>query len=61
MFMGSSEIIVHLLVELDPELRLEQLDDLLQNIEKRIKSEIPTVLDCFIEPVADMDEIHDEY
>lgn len=61
MFMGSNRIIVHLLVEFDPELRLERLDDLLQNVEKRIKREIPTVLDCFIEPVADMDEIHDEY
>ena len=61
MFMGSNRMIVHLLVELDPQIRLEKLDDLMQNVEKRIKREIPTVLDCFIEPVADMDEIHDEY
>ena len=61
MFMGSNRMIVHLMVELDPQIRLEKLDDLMQNVEKRIKREVPTVLDCFIEPVADMDEIHDEY
>lgn len=61
MFMGSNRIIVHLMVELDPDIRLEKLDDLMANVERRIKREIPGVLDCFIEPVADMDEIHDEY
>jgi cation diffusion facilitator family transporter len=61
MFMGSNRMIVHLLVELGPAIRLDRLDDLMQNVEKRIKSEFPTVIDCFIEPVADMDEIHDEY
>ena len=61
MFMGSNRMIVHLLVEFGPEIRLDRLDDLMQNVEKRIKQEIPMVVDCFIEPVADMDEIHDEY
>jgi len=61
MFMGSNRMIVHLLVESAREIRLEKLDDLMQNVEKRIKQEIPTVVDCFIEPVADMDETHDEY
>jgi len=61
MFMGSNRMIVHLLVEFDPAIRLDKLDDLMQNVERRIKREIPMVADCFIEPVADMDEIHDEY
>ena len=33
----------------------------MQMVEKNIKEKVPGVLDCFIEPVADMDEIHDEY
>jgi cation diffusion facilitator family transporter len=61
MFMGSNRMIVHLLVEFDPRIRLDMLDDLMQDVEERIKREFPVVLDCFIEPVADMDEIHDEY
>jgi cation diffusion facilitator family transporter len=61
MFMGSNRMMVHLLVESAREIRLEKLDDLMANVERRIKEEIPMVADCFIEPVADMDEIHDEY
>jgi len=61
MFMGSNRMIVHLLVESAREIKLEKLDDLMQNVERRIKQEIPMVVDCFIEPVADMDESHDEY
>ena len=61
MFMGSNKIIVHLVVEYEADTRLEKLDDLMQMVEKKIKEKVPGVLDCFIEPVADMDEIHDEY
>lgn len=61
MFMGSNRMIVHLLVEFDSQIRLDMLDDLMQDVEERIKREFPSVLDCFIEPVADMDAIHDEY
>jgi cation diffusion facilitator family transporter len=61
MFMGSNRMIVHLMVEFDSRMRLDLLDDLMQDVEERIKREFPSVLDCFIEPVADMDEIHDEY
>jgi cation diffusion facilitator family transporter len=61
MFMGTNKMIVHLVVEFEPDIRLEQLDDLMQNVEKRIKEIVPGVLDCFIEPVPDLDEIRDEY
>lgn len=61
MFMGSNKIIVHLLVEFEPDIKLEKLDDLMHDVEHRIKQQVPSVLDCFIEPVADMDLIHDEY
>jgi len=61
MFMGTNKIIVHLVVEFEPDIRLDKLDDLMQGVEKRIKEQVPGVLDCFIEPIADMDEIHDEY
>jgi divalent metal cation (Fe/Co/Zn/Cd) transporter len=61
MFMGTNKMIVHLVVEFEPDIRLERLDDLMQNVEKRIKENVPGVLDCFIEPVPDLDEIHDEY
>jgi cation diffusion facilitator family transporter len=61
MFMGTDKMIVHLVVEFEPDIRLEKLDDLMQNVEKKIKEHIPSVLDCFIEPVPDLDVIHDEY
>ena len=61
MYMGTNKMIVHLVVEFEPDIRLEKLDDLMQNVEKSIKKEIPGVLDCFIEPVPDLDQIHDEY
>ena len=61
MFMGTNKMIVHLVVEFEPDIRLEKLDDLMQNVERRIKENIPGVLDCFIEPVPDLDRIHDEY
>jgi divalent metal cation (Fe/Co/Zn/Cd) transporter len=48
-------------VEFEPDIRLEKLDDLMQNVEKRIKELVPSVLECFIEPVPDLDAIHDEY
>ncbi|MEM2869770.1 MAG: cation diffusion facilitator family transporter [Thermoplasmata archaeon] len=60
MFMGANRIIVHLWVELDPDIPLERLDDLMMRVETRIKRNIPGVIDCFIEPVADMDELRDE-
>jgi cation diffusion facilitator family transporter len=61
MFMGTNKMIVHLVVEFEPDIRLEKLDDLMQNVEKRIKEHVPSVLECFIEPVPDLDAIHDEY
>ncbi len=60
MFMGANNIIVHLWVELDPDIKLERLDDLIMNVENRIKKNVPSVVDCFIEPVADMDELIEE-
>lgn len=60
MFMGANNIIVHLWVELDPDIKLERLDDLIMNVEKRVKKNVQGVLDCFIEPVADMDNLIDE-
>jgi cation diffusion facilitator family transporter len=61
MFMGSNRMMVHLLVESAREIKLEKLDDLMENVERRIKEDFPMVADCFIEPVATMDEIHDEH
>jgi cation diffusion facilitator family transporter len=61
MFMGTNKIFVYLVVEFEPDIRLEKLDDLMQNVEKRIKEQVPGVLECFIEPVPDLDVIHDEY
>ena len=61
MFMGPNKIIVHLMVELDPDIRLYKLDDIMHKIEEAVKKRVPAVQECFIEPVADMDEIWDEY
>jgi len=61
MFMGSNRIIVHIMVELDPDIRLEKLDDIMHTIEQAVKMRVPAVQECFIEPVADMDASWDEY
>lgn len=49
---GSNRVMVYLVVELDPGMEVEELDDVTYSLEKRIIREIPEVIDCFIEVVS---------
>lgn len=55
MRVGTDKVLVSLVVELDPEMHVESMDDVVANVEKKIISEIPEVIDCFIEVIADTD------
>lgn len=55
MRMGTNKVFVYMTVELEPAMRIEEADDVTAGVEKRIKSEIPEVVDCFIEVIADED------
>ena len=49
---GANKVMAYLVVELEPDLAVEDVDDITYNLEKRIIREIPEVIDCFIEVVA---------
>jgi cation diffusion facilitator family transporter len=55
MRMGTDKVLVYMTVELEPKMRIEEADDVTAGVEKRIKKEIPEVVDCFIEVIADED------
>jgi cation diffusion facilitator family transporter len=49
---GTNKVMAYMVVELDPHLEVEYVDDITYKLEKRITAKTPDVVDCFIEVVA---------
>jgi cation diffusion facilitator family transporter len=49
---GTNKIWAYMVVELDPHMPVEYVDDITYKLEKRIISKTPDVVDCFIEVIA---------
>lgn len=50
---GANKVMAYLVVEIDPDVQVEDLDDITFDLERRIIRGVPEVIDCFIEVVAD--------
>lgn len=49
---GANKVMAYMVVELDPHLEVEYVDDITYKLEKRITAKTPDVVDCFIEVIA---------
>jgi len=49
---GTNKVMAYMVVELDPHLEVEYVDDITYKLEKRITAKTPDVVDCFIEVIA---------
>ena len=55
MVVGPNRVIAHLTIELDPHTRIEEMDDITAELERRLMRAIPQISDAYIEVIADED------
>jgi cation diffusion facilitator family transporter len=61
MVMGPNRVIAHLRIELDPTISVAKMDKMTVKLEKLIIKNVPQVTDCFIEVIADKDDLEHGY